>query len=218
VRTGESRLSPSGGRALRSTPVPRRLLTLLAVALVALVASGCTEGTTAAVRVGDRTLSHRDVIDELDEWAGNPEAVSSPELLRGPAPGSYSTAFVADLVGFRIERELVRAEAERRGLEAGPELIAAARQAFYGDEATAEAIEAGWSEGYAARLLEDIALELALQDELGQAEFLAWRDAAASTDRISVSSRLGRWDDDQGRVVPPEGPVTPAGDDLTFDL
>lgn len=211
-------LSPAEGRALRSASVPRRPLTLLAVALVALVASACTEGTSAAVRVGDRTLSHRDVIDELDEWAGNPEAVSSPDLVRGPAPGSYSTAFVADLVGFRIERELVRAEAERRGLEAGPELIAAARQAFYGDDATAEAIEAGWSEGYAARLLEDIALELALQDELGEAEFFAWREAAASTDPISVSSRLGRWDDDQSRVVPPEGPVAPAGGAVDLDL
>lgn len=213
-----ARLSSAVGRALRSTSVPRRLLTLIAVALVAVVTSGCTEGASPAVRVGDRTLSHRDVIGELDEWAANPEAVSAPELLRGPAPGSYSTAFVADLVGFRIERELVRAEAERRGLEASPELIAAARQAFYGDDATAEAIEAGWSEGYAARLLEDIALELALQDELGEAGFFAWREVAASTDRISVSSRLGRWDADQGRVVPPEGPVTPAGGDPAFDV
>jgi hypothetical protein len=182
--------------------------------VVLLAGAGCADTTiTPALRVGDRVLSESDLLDELAEWAGNLAATGAPEPIRGQVEASYPADFVAAIIGFRIERELVLAEAERLGLEPTDELIDQARLAFYGDPRTAQQVEAGWSPAYAQRLLREIATELALEAELGPQGMLNWRTEAIATTRIEVSSRFGRWDPQAQQVVPPAGPEEPAGPD-----
>jgi parvulin-like peptidyl-prolyl isomerase len=53
----------------------------------------------------------------------------------------------------------------------------------------------------------DIRAQLEAQAAAGPQEALAaWIDEAAATADVSISSRYGRWDAEQGTVVPPEGP------------
>jgi hypothetical protein len=56
-------------------------------------------------------------------------------------------------------------------------------------------------------LIENVARQSRLVNELGQEEYSgALTDAADSTD-IEVSSHYGSWDPEEYRVVPPEGPA-----------
>jgi hypothetical protein len=195
--------------------VLRRPILVLVAVLVALAGTGCADSTlTPALRVGDRTLSERDVLDEIEEWAGNVDATGAPSRIQGHIEASYPADFVAAIVGFRIERELVLGEADRLGIEPTADHRQQARSAFYGmDPELADRVEAGWSEAYAQRLIDDIATELALTEELGQAAVEQWRSEAVVRTRIEVSSRYGRWDPERQQVVPPAGPVEPTGID-----
>lgn len=187
--------------------MPRRLLQLLLVPLL-LVAGACGDAVSPGLRVGDRTVGHDELIDEMGEWAGN-DALEGQFLARfGPAPGSYSTELSSAVLRFRIQRELVNGEFDARDLQVRREHREQAPQVLYGDPQTAAQIEAGFSRSYAEDLLADTARELAVVEELGDQEFIQWLSEAASTTRIEVSSRFGEWDPQLQQVVPPSGPAT----------
>ena len=204
----------------------RRLPTLLAAAALvgALATTGCAD-ENAAVRVGDRTLSDNDLMDEVgyiydntalwdlvDQQNGQPEGTSQ-QGLQGDSPRSYSQGFVAGVLQQRVTFMLVDELFEREGESVTDQHRAAAEQAQtqqFGD-AFAE-----FPEGYQDQLVDEYARLVSLQETLGEEEFnSAIIDLIDSTD-VDISSRFGTWDadvfrsaPDQLAVVPPVGP-TPA--------
>jgi len=175
----------------------RRRLTLLvaAVAAAGLVGAGCSE-QSAAVRVGDTTVSQSDFEDELDAFAG----LEGAEGVRGDARDSYTQEFVGAVLEQRIGFILTEQVFDERGLELTDDDIAqTAAQA--GNQLD------GMPRDLRDSLIEDAARQSRLASELGQEEFSrALTDAADSTD-IDVNSHYGSWDTEQFTVVPPDGPV-----------
>ena len=184
--------------SLRSAPVPtRRRLTLLvaAVAAAGLVGAGCSE-QSAAVRVGDTTVSQSDFEDELDAFAG----LEGAEGVRGDARDSYTQEFVGAVLEQRIGFILTEQVFDERGLELTDDDIAQTAAQVGGQLD-------GMPRDLRDSLIEDVARQSRLANELGQEEYgSALTDAAESTD-IEVSSHYGSWDTEQFTVVPPEGPA-----------
>jgi hypothetical protein len=184
--------------SLRSAPVPtRRRLTLLVAALAAagLVGAGCSE-QSAALRVGDTTVSQSDFEDELDAFAG----LRGAEGVRGDARDSYTQEFVGAVLEQRIGFILAEELFEEQGLELTEDDISEVADGIGGQ------LE-GMPRDLRDSLIEDVARQSQLVNELGQEEYSrALTDAVDSTD-IEVSSHYGSWDTDEFTVVPPEGPA-----------
>jgi hypothetical protein len=184
--------------SLRSAPVPnRRRLTLLIapIAAAGLVGAGCSE-QSAAVRVGDTTVSQSDFEDELDGFAG----LEGAEGVRGDARDSYSQEFVGAVLEQRIGFILTEQLFDEQGLELTEDDIAGTA-AQVGDQLD------GMPRDLRDSLIEDVARQARLANELGQEEYSrALTDAAGSTD-IEVSSHYGSWDTEEFTVVPPDGPA-----------
>jgi hypothetical protein len=184
--------------SLRSAPVPtRRRPTLLVAAIAAagLVGAACSE-QSAALRVGDTTVSQSDFEDELDGFA----ELQGGDAVRGDARDSYTQEFVGAVLRQRIGFILTEQLFDEEGLELTEDDIAAtAAQA--GDQLD------GMPRGLRDSLIEDVARQSRLANELGEEEYSrALTDAADSTD-IEVSSHYGSWDTEELTVVPPEGPA-----------
>jgi hypothetical protein len=184
--------------SLRSALVPtRRRLTLLvaAIAAAALVGAGCSE-QSAALRVGDTTVSQSDFEDQLDAFA----ELQGQDGVTGELASSYTQDFVAGVLGTRIEFIL----GERVFAEEGLELT----DADIANITNQAADQLDGIDGDLRRsLIEDVARRTKLVDELGVDQYgSALREAADSTD-IEVSTHYGSWDPDEYRVVPPEGPA-----------
>jgi hypothetical protein len=189
---------PRSTESLRSAPVPtRRRLTLLVAAIAAagLVGAGCSE-QSAALRVGDTTVSQSDFEDELDAFAD----LQGGDAVRGDARDSYTQEFVGAVLEQRIGFILTEQVFDEQGLELTEDDIAATT-AQAGDQLD------GIPRDLRNSLIEDVARQSRLANELGQEEFgRALTDAADSTD-IEVSTHYGSWDPDEFTVVPPEGPA-----------
>jgi len=186
------------GESLRSGLVPTRgRLTLLVAAIAAagLIGAGCSD-QSAALRVGDTTVSQSDFEDELDAFAD----LQGRDSVAGELAGSYTQEFVASVLGRRIEVILADQLFDERGLELTDADIAGITDQA-GDQLDSI------PRGLRRSLIEEVARQSRLIDELGQEEYgRALTEAADSTD-IKVSSHYGSWDPDQHRVVPPEGPA-----------
>jgi hypothetical protein len=184
--------------SLRSAPVPtRRRLTLLVAAIAAagLVGAGCSE-QSAALRVGDTTVSQSDFEDELDGFA----ELEGAEAVRGDARDSYTQEFVGAVLRQRIGFILAEQLFDEQGLE-----LTEADIAETADQA-GDQLE-GMPRDLRESLIEDVARQSRLANELGQEEYSrALTDAADSTD-IEVSSHYGSWNAEEYTVVPPEGPA-----------
>jgi hypothetical protein len=179
---------------------------VLAAVVVAGLSLGCAE-QSAAVRVGDRTVSESDMVDELDAFGAN-EALFAPgqsaDALRGELSTSYDQQFVSEILQQRITFMLVAEVFEREGLELED-----------GDRSEAEQTLASqlgggldaFPEGYRGEFVDDVARYNVLARQLGPEEFDAALVEEADSTEISVSSRFGEWDEDQFAVVPPVGPT-----------
>jgi hypothetical protein len=189
---------PRSTESLRSAPVPTRgrlTLLLAAIAAAGLVGAGCSE-QSAALRVGDTTVSQSDFEDELDAFAGLPNV----EGVRGDARDSYTQEFVGAVLEQRIGFILTERLFDQEGLELTEDDIAETA-AQVGDQLD------GMPRDLRDSLIEDAARQSRLTNELGQEEYSrALTDAVDSTD-IEVSSHYGSWDADEFTVVPPEGPA-----------
>lgn len=179
----------------------RRRLTLLvaAIAAVGLVGAGCSE-QSAALRVGDTTVSQTDFEDELDAFASSPAFIQDPDSVKGELSGSYTQEFVAAALGQRIEFILAEQVFDARSLELTDADRANVTDQLQGalDDMPADLRDS---------LIEDLSRRTRLQQELGQEGYSrALTEAADSTD-IEVSSHYGSWDPDQRTVEPPEGPA-----------
>jgi hypothetical protein len=177
-------------------PIRRRLTLLIAaIAAAGLVGAGCSE-QSAALRVGETTVSQSDFEDQLDAFA----ELQGRDTAAGELPNSYSQSFVAGALGTRIEFILGEQVFDEQGLElTDADIKNMTDQA--GDQLD------GISGDLRRSLIEDVARRTKLVDQLGEEQYSsALREAADSTD-IEVSTHYGSWDPDQYRVIPPKGPV-----------
>jgi hypothetical protein len=181
-------------------PARRRLtLIIVAVAAAVLVGAGCSE-QSAAVRVGDTTVSQSDFEDELDAFAD----LQGRDSVTGELAGSYTQEFVAAALGQRIEFILAEQVFDEQGLELSDADIAEMTDQA-GDQLD------GVPRDLRRSLIEDVARRSRLVDELGQEEYnRALTELADSTD-IEVSSHYGSWDEQEYTVVPPKGPAPAPG-------
>jgi hypothetical protein len=179
----------------------RRRLTLLVAAIAAagLVGAGCSE-QSAAIRVGDTTVSLSDFEDELDAFASTPAFIPDPDSVKGELSDSYTQDFASAVLEQRIQFILVEQVFDEHGLEVTDDDRSNVTDQLQGalDDMPAEVRN---------QLIEDLARQTRLQAELGQEEFgRALTEAVDSTD-IEVSSHYGSWDPDERTVAPPEGPA-----------
>ena len=190
----------------------RRLVPLVALAVASLLGiGGCADDVAPAARVGDVTISHDDLLAEVEEWRRSPTLIAQLQLA---APDSVSangvsTQFLGDVLEFRIGFELHHAEFDRLGLELDEADVDLLRQGglFQDPTATAKVLDELRSP-YADRLLREVARQFAVQEALAD-EYPTWATAAYGDDRIEVNPRYGSWDAATGTVTEPEGPREP---------
>jgi hypothetical protein len=189
--------------------VPRRLL-VPAVALLALLgAAGCADDVSPAARVEGTTIGNDELLDEVAQWAGNPAAVD-PAMLAESSPGTYPLELVRQLLAQRIDFELHNQGFDELGLELTDELREQALTVLLGDPAAAEQAFGAFSAEFAGRFTDDVARQVALQEELGDEQYAEWRTEAYADADIEVNPRYGSWDDETAQIVAPSGPVQPA--------
>lgn len=186
--------------------MPRRLLAPLVVLLALALGAGCADDVSPALRVGDTKIGNDALLAELDEWFGNPNAVT-PELAASAAPGAFPGELTRQLIAQRIDFELHAQQFEALELELDQTSRDTAIQALFGEALAAEEALAPFSDEFTARFLDDIARQIAVEQALG-ADYGAWRAGAYATTDIEVNPRYGSWDG-TGRILPPAGP-TPA--------
>lgn len=183
----------------------RRLASLVAAVSVAgLVATGCGS-QSAAVRVGDESVSRSDFEEQLDVVYESDEFQSfllrgmPKEQMRseGDPPGAYTQEYVAAMADVHINYLLVGQALENEGLEVTDEDRTAVESelgSILPDELRSTYVE--WFAGFEK-----------LQAELSESEFNEVVGEVLTTADINVSSRYGSWDPDQFRVTPPPGPA-----------
>lgn len=208
-----------------------RLAFLLgAVAVVGLVGTGCAE-QSAAIRVGDDTVSEKDFLDEVQALG---ESDTALQLMLGAArtdvvgelgDDSYTQPFVGYMIQQRVSLILQGQLAEREGIELSDAERDEVRGLIEDEFANAGADIADLPDGFVDLLVDDIAISQALTNEMPpdelQTEFLELADRAD----VELSSRFGQWDNDafvaglqgQGQgisaVTPPPAPQAAEGDD-----
>ncbi len=184
----------------------RRLLPITLLALGALVATGCGDSTTAAVRVGDDTVDEAEFLDSLDEFAGN-EAFVGMQARSTRVPDGYEASFVTVAVNDWVYRALNNAAFDERDLELTDEDRRAARSVLGDAGSNGTSVLDEFSDEFAARYLDDVARQVKLGETLGEDAYGAWlQDAFARAD-IEVNPRFGSWDRTSAQAVPPRGPV-----------
>ena len=195
--------------------VPRRRLATLAavLAIAGLVASGC-DTQSAALRVGDESVSQSELFEEMQLITKDqgyrtllqiPADVNESQL-KGPVDGSYSQNLVAFVLGNRVQFLVADDVLADHGIE----VTDADR------EQVSNALDQQLPPGTKLpdRLRDDLVegatrLRL-LQSKLGDKARSALTQALAKAD-VTVNSRFGRWDADSLTVVPPEGAAEAPG-------
>lgn len=192
--------------------MPRRPLTLIALALVMVLSTGCANDGAVAVRVGDTEIGISEFQDELADWAASPTLVSQVGISSsvGGAPGSYSTAFANAIINLRVGFVIHNQEFETLGLELADGDVEALRSTIFEDPQVAATVFSEVSERFGDRLLTDIARQSAVVAALGDG-YDAWAADAFATTGVDINPRYGDWDPQAG-ARPPVAPLPgPAG-------
>jgi hypothetical protein len=208
-----------------------RLAFLLgAVAAVGLVGTGCAE-QSAAIRVGDDTVSEKDFLDEVQALG---ESETALQLMVGAArtdvvgelgDDSYTQPFVGYMIQQRVSLILQGQLAEQEGIELTEAERDEVRDLIEGEFENAGAQLSDLPDGYVDQLIDDIAISQALTNEMPPDELqTAFLELADRAD-VDLSSRFGEWDNDafvaslqgqgQGQpisaVTPPAAPQAGGG-------
>ena len=187
----------------------RRLLLPLVAALVVL--AGCANDVSPALRVGAYKLGNDRFLAEVAEWAGNPVAVD-PQMLGDGPPGTYPLDLVRQLMQQRIDFAIHNQKFEALGLTLDDALREQALTVLFGDPSVADEAFETFSTAFAQEFTDDVARQIAVQNELGDEGYVEWRTAAYAESDVEVSPRYGRWDPESGQVIAPDGPRGPVGD------
>jgi hypothetical protein len=198
--------------------VHRRLLLPLAAATAAgVLASGCAK-QSAAVQVGDQSVSQQELFDELELIVTDsdfrtitfgPEERTPLSSLQGSlGPESYSQFMIGAVVNQRVEYLVAGDVLEENGIEITDDDRAAIEDAI--DQALSKGTES-LPPAYREDLIEGLTRLQVLQRELGADEFQRQLTDALVNADVQISSHFGSWDPDRGGVVPPPGPVQAPG-------
>ena len=182
----------------------RRVLPPAVAVLAALASAGCADDVSPAARVGDRTITTDELLDEVAEWATNDRTTRSEELAATAAPSGYALGPVGGILQERIVLEMVDPVFDDLGLELTEELRQQTLELLVGDPEQSDAAFEGFSEEYVDRYVDGYAKGLAVQAELGEDAFVDLLQERARD--VEVNPRYGTWDPEQVTIVPPEGP------------
>lgn len=211
-----------------------RFLLVGAVVASGVAGVGCAD-QSAAIRVGDQTVSEADFVDEVEALRDNETAL---QLIVGAARSdivgelgddSYSQPFVGYMVEQRVLLMLQQQLADQEGVELTDDELSVVR-----DDIVSQLQEGGVDpdelpDSYIDQLAEDLAVGQALQDEIPAEDLqAAFFEVVEETD-VELNSRFGEWDADaflaglqggqsQGAVTPPAGPQPAPGADDGADL
>ena len=195
----------------------RLLLPLAAAGLAGLLASGCAK-QSAAVRVGDQSVSQEELFDELElivtdsdfrNITFGPEDSTPLSSLQGTlGPSSYSQFMIGAVVNQRVEYLVAGDVLEENGLEITDDDRAAIEDAI--NQALGNGGES-LPPAYREDLVEGLTRLQVLQRELGDDEFQRQMTDALVNADVEIASHFGSWDPDRGGVVPPPGPVQAPG-------
>lgn len=185
----------------------RRLSLLAVLLLVGALSAGCSDDVAPAASIGDRTITTRQLLDEVAEWAGSPALAGQLGIteVQGAGEGSYDATFVAFLLTNRISFEVHNAQFEALDLTLSEEQTDQVRAGLFPDPAASAAVFDELSPGYGDRLVEDVARQFGVSEAMGE-EYDAWRVEALSGGDIDVNPKYGSWDATTAQLVPPEGP------------
>ncbi len=214
----QGRGSCGGGPVPTIGRVHRRLLLPLAAAVLAgLLASGCGK-QSAAVRVGDESVSQQELFDELhlivtnDQFRsitfGSEEEQPLSQLQGSLGPRSYSQFMIGAVVQQRVTYLVAGDVLAANDIEITDEDRAGIEAAI--DQALDEGKES-LPPAYLEDLVEGQARLMVLQQELDQDELQRQMSDAAARADIEISSHFGSWDEARLRVVPPPGPIRAPG-------
>jgi len=178
--------------------------------------AACADDVAPAARIGDRTITTDELLDEVAEWADNDQTQRAQELGAVTTPAGYAIDPVISILQDRITFEIAGQAFDELGLALDDGLLAQASTFFFGEGPQAEAARAGFSEGYADRYVEGLARGIAVQTELGEEDF-AQMILEGGRD-VEVSSRYGEWDASRLTIVAPAGPRAAPGSDAFVEL
>jgi len=199
----------------------RLLLPLAAVTAAAVLASGCGKQQSAAVRVGDQSVSQQELFDELELIVTDdafrtvtfgPEDRTPLASLQGTlGPESYSQFMIGAVVTQRVEYLVAGDVLEDNGIEITKQDRAPIEDAI--DKALKRAGGKGTRSlppAYKEDLVEGLTRLQVLRQELGDDEFQRQMSDALTSAHVEIASHFGTWDPDRG-VVPPSGPLPAPG-------
>jgi hypothetical protein len=191
----------------------RRLATLAAVLAVAgLAATGCAS-QSAALRVGDETVSQSELFEELalithDQGYRSARIGDVPlNNLEGPVPGSFQQNFVASILQDRVTFLVADDVLADHGIE----LTDQDRQAVANSLDSTLPPTTKLPARLKADLVDGVARVSRLRSELGEQKANAALFEAETKADVKVNSRFGRWDADTLSVIPPPGAVSGQG-------
>jgi hypothetical protein len=195
----------------------RRLVPLLVAAAAAVLVAGACSEQSAALRVGDESVSRTQIYDELELITTNEEfraatigdGVPASELL-GTLRSSYPQDFVASILNQRLRYILAGDVLEANDIE-----VTESDRDGITDQI--DDLLTGGADSLPAEYRDDLVEGLArlsvLQGELGSQEAnTQLREAAESSD-IEVSSHFGSWNPDTLSIDPPPGSAGGPADD-----
>jgi hypothetical protein len=174
-----------------------------------LVSTGCGTEQSAALRVGDQSVSQSELFEELEFITTNEDFRSA--LFEGvqlsDMQGTLRTSYTQPFVGAMLDRRL-------RFLLAGEALDANGIEITDADRADieqqlddipgAEEMPAGYREDFVEGFARLSVLQSASGDE---AEINSQLREAAQSTEILVNSRFGTWDADNLIIEPPPAPA-----------
>ena len=148
---------------------PFRAIAPVAV-LVLAAAAGCgdDEGGRPAATVDGIEITQQDVVDELEAIRGNEaylEQIQTRVTVLGEDEGTFDTAFVAQLLGIRIQFAIIEAELEEREVEVDDACREAASEQMV-QQAGGDEVFAAFDDDYREYLVERFAQLVALQSDL----------------------------------------------------
>jgi hypothetical protein len=190
--------------------VPRRLLALAVAGLALLMSAGCADDVSPAVRVADVKIGNDAFLDEVAEWVRNPAAVDPSMLGDDPSPGTYPLDLVRQLLQQRIDFELHNRQFAALDLELDDDMRDQALTVLFGDPSASEEAFRAFSDDFAQSFTDDVARQIAVEQEMGEDDYTAWRTEAFADTDIEVNPRYGAWDGESGQITPPAGPSDPA--------
>lgn len=193
------------------------LVPVAALAVLGL-ATGCADQTDpAAATVGDQTLRTQDLIDEVEAIGGTEDMGLD---VAGEMRGSYSQDFVSQVLQRRVLFMLYEQVADDEGIEATDDNRSQATQYFEsGSSREFGTAFASLPESYQEQSIDDVALAMAVEAELGESFTAELGDLA---DDVDIAARFGTWDgasflSGQNGVLVPDGPYLRSAEEREAD-